>query len=116
MLLTVVFIPFPTSLMGKYILTNHATPAVILYDSTLAVQAISWILLTGSALKDHLCKNEKSILQTRNNGKFGYLAFALYSLCAIRAIWFPLAIAIVTTLTWIFWLIHGISIKHGEMN
>ena len=26
MLLTVVFIPFPTSLMGEYILTDHAAP------------------------------------------------------------------------------------------
>jgi TMEM175 potassium channel family protein len=112
MLLTVVFIPFPTALMGEYILTDHAAPAVILYDSTLAIQAISWILVTGSALKDHLCKNEKSILQTRANGKFGYFAFALYSLCAILAIWFPLSIAIITIITWIFWLIWGIRIKH----
>ena len=112
LLLTVVFIPFPTSLMGEYILTDHAAPAVILYNSTLAFQAIGWILVTGSTLKDHLGKNEKSILETRNNRKFGYFAFALYTLCAIIAIWFPLAIAIVTTLTWIFWLIWGIRFKH----
>src|SRR3954470_24119474 len=45
MLLTVVFIPFPSSLMGEYILTDHAAPAVVLYNSTLALQAISWILV-----------------------------------------------------------------------
>jgi len=112
MLLTVVFIPFPTSLVGEYILTDHAAPAVILYNSTLAFQAISWILLTGSVLKDQLSKNEKSILAARQNRKFGYFAFAFYSLFAIIAIWFPLAIAIVTTLTWIFWLIWGVKIKH----
>ena len=112
MLLTVVFIPFPTSLMGEYILTDHATPAVILYNSTLAAQAISWILLTGSVLKDQLAKNEKSILQIRNSRKFGYFAFVLYSLCAVIAIWFPFAIAIITTITWIFWLIWGIRVGH----
>jgi len=112
MLLTVVFIPFPTSLMGEYILTDHAAPAVILYNSTLAVQAVSWILLTGSMLKGQLGKNEKSILLIHANRKFAYFAFAIYALCAIIAIWFPLAVAIVTTLTWIFWLIWGISIKH----
>ena len=112
MLLTVVFIPFPTSLMGEYILTDHAAPAVILYNSTLAAQSISWILLTGSALKGQLVKNEKSILAIRENGKFGYFAFVLYSLCAIIAIWFPFTIAIITTITWIFWLIWGIRIKH----
>ena len=112
MLLTVVFIPFPTSLMGEYILTDHATPAVILYNSTLAAQAISWILLTGSVLKDQLAKNEKSILQIRNSRKFGYFAFVLYSLCAVAAIWFPFTIAIITTITWIFWLIWGIRVGH----
>jgi uncharacterized membrane protein len=111
MLLTVVFIPFPTSLMGEYILTDHAAPAVILYDSTLALQAISWILVTSVSLNDQLAKNEKSILSIRQNRKFGYFAFTLYSLCAILAIWFPLAIAIFTIITWIFWLIWGIRIK-----
>jgi len=112
LLLTVVFIPFPTSLMGEYILTDHAAPAVILYDSTLALQALGWMLLTGAALKDYLGKNEKSIMGLRRNGKFGYYAFALYTLFAIIAIWFPLTIAIITTITWIFWLIGGINIKH----
>ena len=111
--LSVVFIPFPTSLMGEYILTDHAAPAVILYNSTLALQAIGWILLTRSALKNHLGKNEKSILTIRENGKFGYFAFALYTLCAIIAFWFPFTIAIITTITWIFWLIWGIRIKDG---
>ena len=112
LLFTVVFIPFPTALLGEHILTDHAAPAVILYDSTLALQAIGWVLFRASALNGHLCKNEKAIIQTRNSGKFGYFAFALYSLCAILAIWFPFTIAIITTLTWIFWLIWGISLKH----
>jgi uncharacterized membrane protein len=70
MLLTVVFIPFPSSLMGEYILTDHAAPAVVLYNSTLALQAISWILVTSAALKDQLSKNEKSILTARSSRKF----------------------------------------------
>lgn len=114
LLLSVVFLPFPTSLVGEYILKDYAAPAVILYDSTLAVQALSWILLTAAAIKNHLGKSEKATLQIRKNGQFGYFAFVLYSLCAIIAIWFPLAIAIITTITWIFWLIHGINIKHEE--
>jgi len=31
---------------------------------------------------------------------------------AILAIWFPLAIAICTVVTWIFWLIWGVRLKH----
>src|SRR5260221_9285223 len=38
LLLTVVFMPFPTALMGDYILTDHAAPAVVLYESVMAFQ------------------------------------------------------------------------------
>ncbi|MFI5185112.1 MAG: TMEM175 family protein [Chitinophagales bacterium] len=112
LLLTVAFLPFPTSLLGEFLLTDHAAPAVVLYESTMAFQAISWILISRTAVKNQLAKNEKSNLATRENGKYGYFAFALYSLCTITAFWFPLTIAIVTTLIWIFWLIWGINLKH----
>jgi uncharacterized membrane protein len=114
LMITVVVMPFPTSLLGEYILTDHAAPAVILYESTMALQAVGWVLIVNAALKDRLGKSEKAILQIRKNGQFGYFAFALYTLCAIIAIWFPLTVAIITTITWIFWLIHGINIKHEE--
>ena len=116
LLLSVVFVPFPTSLIGEYILTDHSAPAVVLFNATLAVQAIGWILICNAALKDQLTKNEKSALIIRTNGRFGYFAFALYSLCAMMAFWVPFAIAIVTTISWIFWLIYGIGIKHEEMS
>lgn len=112
LLLTVVFLPFPTSLMGEYILTDHASPAVVLYNSVLALQAIGWILMGSTALKNHLYKSEKAAGITRENTRYAYFAFTLYSLFAIAAFWFPLTIAIATTLTWIFWLILGINIKH----
>jgi len=111
LLLTVVFIPFPTSLIGEYLFTDHLAPAVILYNSLLAFQAIGWILLTRTALKNQLTKNEKSALTIRKNGKFGYFAFAVYILCAIIAFWFPLTITITTALIWIFWLLWGVNIK-----
>ena len=114
LLLTVVVIPFPTSLLGEYILTDYAAPAVILYDGVLALQAIGWILLSKAALKDHLGKDEKANMDIKRNGNFGYFAFGLYALCSVLATWFPLAIASFTTLTWIFWLIIGINIKHED--
>jgi hypothetical protein len=104
--------PFPTSLVGEHLLTDHAAPAVILYNTTMALQAIGWVLMTRTALKGNLGKNEKSVSQIRKNGVFANFAFSLYTLLAILAIWFPFASAIVTTLTWIFWLIWGISFKH----
>lgn len=111
LLLTVVFVPFPTSLMGEYVLTDHAAPAVFLYNAIIAVQGVAWVFITGSALSGHLTKNEKSIIQMQVNRRNGYFAIIIYSLLAIMALWFPLSIAIVSTLTWIFWLIFGINIR-----
>jgi len=112
LLLTVVFLPFPTALMGEYILTDHAAPAVCLYNAIVAIQGVAWVLLCGTALENQLTKNEKSTMQMHANRRNGYFAFMVYSLLAIIAFWFPLTIAVVTTLTWIFWLIFGINIKH----
>jgi uncharacterized membrane protein len=112
LLLSVAFMPFPTALVGEYLLTNHVAPAVILYDSTLALQGIGWILMAGTVLKNGLAKSEKAVSTVRENHKFGYFALVLYSLCAVMAFWFPLSIAIITTLLFIFWLIWGTKLKH----
>lgn len=112
LLLTVVFIPFPTSLMGEYIDTDHAAPAVMLYNAVLALQAVGWILISRAALNNELYKSEKARTAIRLNGNYGFFAFALYTTCAILAFWFPHTVAFITLLTWIFWLILGINLKH----
>jgi uncharacterized membrane protein len=111
LLLSVVFIPFPTTLIGEHLLTDHAAPAVILYNVVLILQAFGWILISSAVLKDRLSKSEKSTLTIRTNRRFGYFAVVIYTVCAIIAFWFPLTIAIITALIWIFWLIWGISLK-----
>jgi len=114
LLLTVVFVPFPTSLLGEYLFTDHSAPAVILYDGTLGLQALGWIFLCTSSIKDQLTKSETSNMIMAANRKFGYFAFALYSLCAIIAFWLPLVIAIITIVSWIFWLAYGLSIRRRQ--
>ena len=116
LLLTVVFIPFPTSLLGEYLLTDHVAPAVVLYNAVLALQAIGWILISRAAISNQLAKNEKANLATRKNGNYGYFAFALYTLCAIIANWFPLTVATFTTVSWIFWLILGINLEEEKVD
>ena len=102
LLLTVVFMPFPTALVGEYLLTDHAAPAVVIYNSVTAVQAVSWILVTGAALR--LAKDEKSVALVHVGHRNGYFALMVYSLLALIAVWFPLTIAIVTTILWGYWL------------
>ena len=114
LLLTVAFIPFPTSLLGEYLFSGHAAPAVILYEGVLTLQAVGWILISHTAVRYRLAKSEKAAMEIRRNGRFGYFAFALYALCAVAAAWFPVSVALFTTATWIFWLVFGIRIKHVE--
>jgi uncharacterized membrane protein len=108
LLLTVVFMPFPTSLVGEYLLTDHAAPAVVIYNSVTAVQSVAWILVTGAALRSQLTKDDKSTSLMRDGHRNGYVACVVYSLLALVAVWFPLAIAVVTTMLWAYWLIFSL--------
>ncbi len=111
LLLTVVILPFPTSLVGEYVLTDHAAPAVILYVGVQALQAVGWIWLAHSALRNNLAKHERARLHILKNLSYGYYALGIYSLCAVLAFWFPLAIAIVTIAIWAGWLVAGMNMK-----
>lgn len=110
LLFSIVLVPFPTALLGDHLLTNHSAPAVVLYNAVLSLQAVGWICLTGAALANGLTKNAASAAAMRRNRRNGYLALAIYSTLAILAFRFPVAIAAITTMTWIFWLILGISL------
>jgi uncharacterized membrane protein len=110
LLLSVVFLPFPTALVGEYLLTDHAAPAVVIYNSVTAVQAVAWILVSGTALSNRLTKDEKSAVVMREYRRNGYRAFVAYSLLALLAFWFPLVIAIVTTMLWAYWLMSGLRL------
>jgi len=108
LLMTVVFMPFPTALVGEYLLTDHAAPAVVIYNAVTALQAIGWILVSGAALRDRLTTDEKSTAAMRKIRRNGCFALVVYSLLALIAVWFPLSIAIVTTMLWAYWLVFGL--------
>lgn len=115
LLLTVVAFPFPTGLLGDFLWTDHAAPAVMLYDAVLAVQAIAWVLVLGAALKNGIGIDDDATSTMRMNRRHGYWAFLLYALLAIAAWWVPLSVAIVTTVSWIFWLVLGLRLKHRSL-
>jgi len=113
LLLTVVAIPFPTGLLGEFLWTDHAGPAVVLYNATLAVVALGWILVTGTALRDHLTFDEVTAQEMGDGARNGYRALGLYSLLAVAAVWLPIPAALATALSWLFWLVLGIRLKHA---
>jgi uncharacterized membrane protein len=115
LLLSVVFIPFPTSLIGEYILTDHAAPAVFIYNLVLILQSFGWFFICTAGLKDNLAKSEKAIKEIRKNRMFALYSVFGYSIFAILSLWFPVPVVIITLLLWILWLIFGINIKPGEL-
>ena len=113
LLLTVVTMPFPTALLGAFLWTDHAVPAVVLYNAVLALQALGWILLGGAALASRLTIDERSAAAMRESRRNGYFAFVLYLTLAITGLWFPLAVVLVTAASWSFWLVLSIRLKHA---
>jgi len=112
LLLGIVFIPFPTALLGDYITTDHAAPAVVLYSAVCAFQAIGWNALTRAAITaPPLTKDERSMVAMLRNHRYSYFAFVLYSVLAVLALWFPQAIAISISLIWILWFILSITMN-----
>ncbi|HEX7798414.1 MAG TPA: TMEM175 family protein [Vicinamibacterales bacterium] len=107
LLLSVVFMPFPTAMLGEYLMTDHAAPAVVIYNAVTVVQAIAWILVARSARR--LTKDEKAAALIRDGNRNGYMAVVVYSLLALLAFWLPLTIAIVTTLLWAYWLVFSLQ-------
>ncbi|MCG6956031.1 MAG: DUF1211 domain-containing protein [Gemmatimonadetes bacterium] len=111
LLLSVVFLPFPTALLGEYVMTDHAAPAVVLYNAVLVLQALGWLLICQAVLSNDLARSERAAAQIRRNGRYGYVAIALYSLCVVLGLQFPRTIAAFTVVIWCFWLVLGISMK-----
>lgn len=109
MLLTVALMPFPTALLGRFLLSDAAAPAVVLYDVVLGLQAIAWILLTATALRGHLAASERAAAILRASRRHAYGAVVLYGLLAVAAIWFPLPVAFVTTASWLIWLYRSMN-------
>jgi uncharacterized membrane protein len=111
LLMTVVLVPFPTALLGAFLLTDHAAPAVVVYDAVLAAQAIGWILLGRAALRGRLTRGGRATSRMRENQSHGYRALVLYSSCSVAALRFPLAVAAVTMVTWVVWLVLSVRMR-----
>lgn len=113
LLLSVVFIPFPTALIGEYILTDHAAPAVILYNLVLMLQAFGWIALCTAGLNNNLGVGEKVINEVRRNRRYAFYSVLGYVCLAVISVWYPLPVVVFTVILWIFWLIVGINVERN---
>lgn len=106
LLLGVVFVPFPTALLGEHLLTQHASPAVVLYSAAGAIMGLGWTLVGRSALP--LARDDGAAGRVRKGIRSATFAVVFYTACAIAAGWQPLAVAVVQTVMWMYWVIYGL--------
>lgn len=100
--------------MGEYILTDHAAPAVILYNLVLILQSLGWTSICTAGLNGNLAKSKTAIPEIRKNRMYAYFSMLGYSILAVLSVWFPVPVVIITVLLWILWLVIGINIKQSE--
>lgn len=110
LMLGVVFVPFPTALLGANLMTSHASPAVVLYSATGAIMGVGWALTSWTALEPRpLTRDERATAKVRKGLRNAYFAIVFYTTCAIVAVWLPVAIAVAITIMWVYWVIYGVS-------
>ena len=113
LLLSVVFLPFPTALMGEHLLTNHAAPSVVLFNAVTVIQALGWVLLTTTAIRGGLARDDAAIVVLQGGRRNGYVALAGYAFFALLALWLPVSVAIIITLVWGVWLVFSVRMRHS---
>lgn len=114
-LMTIVLLPYPTSLLAEFIDSDSAQTAVMFYSSAIVLQNISWTLMFHSMLnpKD-LSANQatrKVIVITRARCIY---AFLVYLGITTVAYWFPMVALCLLALLWVVWIIVGININQTE--
>jgi len=115
-LLTIVVIPYPTSLLAEYIQTNSAPTAVMFYCFAIMLHNIAWVLFFQSMLtpqdlsKNHVAR--KAIQKHRIECIYGF--FIYLTICAF-AYWFPILALSLIAVLFIFWMFVAIKGREEDL-
>jgi len=116
LLLTIVVLPYPTSVLAEFINTDSARTAVMFYCATIVLQNVAWTLLFHSMLNPRdLSKNEaarKVIMKTRVRCIY---AFVVYCVINTLAYWFPITALCLMAALWVVWIVVGASISEEDI-
>lgn len=112
-LLTVVVLPFATALLGEYLNTEYAQPAIVFYCFSALFHNIGWNVFFEATLKpvclrtktpEILAVLERSHTQAR-------AAFPIYFALTCFALWFPKTAMVITTALWLQWIGMGLRAR-----
>ena len=105
LLLNIVFLPFPTSTLAKYIISTYTQSSVVFYLSCFLVTGIGWNLLYYFSLKPVPLVRERIFIEAvknmRKNAKIGLI---LNIAVTVLAWWFPLIAITINAILWLFWI------------
>ncbi len=91
LLLVVTFIPFPTSLLSRYILTGAASTVAFIYAGTYLLLAVLFNLLWYSAIKRNLLISSSAQRANFSGIRRSYLIGpALYGAAMLLSLFFPI--------------------------
>ena len=116
LLLSIITLPFFTTVLAAYIKTDLAGPAITLYCGFSIILSISWISIQHAAQYPvSLCKpgvKKKKIKKIFNYTKLG---FVLYTFTFVLSFWFPITAFVIVALLYVAWLVMGINLKEEKM-
>ncbi len=111
-LLTIVVLPFPSALLGEYIQTDYAQPAIFLFNMACLLNSIGWNIMWMAIEKPKLlAKNSESHQFLKDGKKYTIFGFFINLAVVIFGWWFPLTSICINTVLWFFWLIIGMTYK-----
>lgn len=119
LLLSIVIIPFPTAAVAEYLDSDNsdlAQPAITLYCAVALLTNIAWLLMQYTILHpESLLNPNVNINKVKKINIYSRGGFALYSFAFILSFWFPIAAFMIIALSFLMWLVLGISLKEERM-
>jgi uncharacterized membrane protein len=115
-MLTIVVLPYPTSLLAEYIDTDSANTVVIFYCATIVLQNIGWTLLFQTMLRPkNLCRNEAAKIIAVKTRIRCISAFFVYLMITTLAYWLPYVALGLMGVLWLIWIYVGVSINESDL-
>jgi uncharacterized membrane protein len=116
LLLSVIILPYFTSAVAEYLPTDYAQPAITLYCGVSLFQSISWNIVRHLTLyPESLYRRDVDLKKIKKLSAYTRAGFILYSITFIISFLFPVTAFIIISLSYLVWLMVGISLKEQKL-
>ena len=116
LLFFIIIIPFPTAAVAEYLNTDFAQPASTIYCGACLLNNLAWYACQYTSLHPQsLYKSTVSLEKVNRTGKFVLFGTGLYLFTFMLSFWFPILAFSIVAVSYMFWIILGISIREDRM-